>query len=122
MEYLSEEEYLPEVPCEIGVFPQFFARRSETIVLKEKVLSLSGDDFHVKLADGTPLLRVEGQVMSISDRKRVYDERDNHLFDIVKGHFHVHTTYWLEDPEGNEFMKVKNSLFQCTSPIPSSIA
>ena len=117
MEEISAAEDLPEVPCPIGIFPQFFTRGSETIVLKEKVLSFTGDDFHIKLANGMPLLRVEGQMMSISDRKRVYDEYDNHLFDIVKGHFHIHATYWLEDPEGNEIMKVQNSLFECTLVI-----
>lgn len=36
---------LAPVPQPIGVFSQFFANGPETLVLKEKVLSLTGDSF-----------------------------------------------------------------------------
>lgn len=100
---------LAPLPSPVGIFPQFFARGSETLVLKEKVLSLTGDDFHIKLANGTPILRVEGKVMSISGRKKVFDEQNNHLFDIVKEHFHIHATFRVEDAHGTKIMEVKSS-------------
>ncbi|KAJ4361695.1 hypothetical protein N0V95_001679 [Ascochyta clinopodiicola] len=101
---------LPPVPAPIAIFPQFIARAPETLVLKEKVLSLTGDDFHIKLANGTPILRVEGKVMSISGRKKVFDEQGGHLFDIVKEHFHLHTTFRVEDASGKKVVEVKSSL------------
>ena len=107
--------HLAQVPSPVGIFPQFFARGSETIVLKEKVLSLTGDDFHIKLANGTPILRVEGKVLSISGRKKVFDEQGNHLFDIVKEHFHIHTTFRIEDAQEKEIMKVKSSFKRMSS-------
>ncbi|CAN9410323.1 unnamed protein product [Alternaria alternata] len=55
---------LAPAPQPIGVFPQFLAAGPETLVLKEKVISLSGDSFSIKLANGTPVLQVEGKVMS----------------------------------------------------------
>lgn len=101
---------IAQVPSPVGVFPQFFARGPETLVLKEKVLSLTGDDFHIKLANGTPILRVEGKVMSISGRKKVFDEQGNHLFDIVKEHFHLHATFRVEDAQKRKIMEVKSSM------------
>lgn len=101
--------HLAPVPSPVGIFPQFFARGPETLVIREKVLSLSGDSFHIKLANGTPILRVEGKVMSISGRKKVFDEQGNHLFDIVQEHFHLHSTFRLEDPRGKKVMEVKSS-------------
>ncbi|KZM24766.1 uncharacterized protein EKO05_0003449 [Ascochyta rabiei] len=100
--------HLPQVPSPVGIFPQFFARGPETLVLKEKVLSLTGDDFHIKLANGTPILRVEGKVLSLSGRKKVFDEQGNHLFDIVKEHFHIHTTFRVDDANGKKIMEVRS--------------
>lgn len=97
---------------EVGIFKPFMAHNGSTIVLKEHVLSLTGDSFSVKLADGTPILQVEGKLLSISGRKKVSDMAGNHLFDIVKEHFHIHTTYAAEDPQGNKLMEVKSS-FKC---------
>ncbi|KAL6704126.1 hypothetical protein ACN47E_008789 [Coniothyrium glycines] len=100
---------LAPVPQPIGVFPQFFATGPETLVLKEKVISLTGDSFSVKLANGTPILQVEGKVMSISGRKKVTDMQGNHLFSIVKEHLHIHTTFAVEKASGEKVMEVKSS-------------
>ena len=97
-------------PHAIGVFPQFTAQRPETIVLREKVLSLSGDSFEIKTAQGQPILAVEGKVLSISGRKKVRDMQGNHLFSICKEHFHLHSTYVVEGPGGERIMEVKSSL------------
>ncbi|KAF2022347.1 hypothetical protein BU24DRAFT_488573 [Aaosphaeria arxii CBS 175.79] len=101
---------LPPVPQPIGIFDQFIARQPETLVLKEKVLSLSGDSFSIKLTNGSPLFQVEGKVMSISGRKTVRAMDGTHLFDICKEHFHLHTTYAVLDPNDNKIMEVKSTL------------
>ncbi|KAF2271235.1 uncharacterized protein EI97DRAFT_438021 [Westerdykella ornata] len=99
---------LAPVPQPIGVFQSFIARQTETIVLKEKVLSLSGDSFSIKLANGTPLFQVQGSVLSISGRKKVTDMAGNHMFDICKEHLHIHTTFAIKDPSGRKIMEVKS--------------
>jgi uncharacterized protein YxjI len=99
---------LQAVPQQIGIFDQYIARGPETIVLKEKVLSLSGDSFSIKLTNGTPLFQVEGKVMSISGRKTVRDMAGNHLFDICKEHMHIHTTFVIKDPKDQKIMEVKS--------------
>lgn len=99
---------LPPIPQATGLFPQFFTKGPEVIVLREKVLSLSGDSFSVKLANGTPILQVQGKVLSMSGRKRVSDMAGVHLFSIVKEHFHLHTTFLMQDPRGKTMVEVKN--------------
>ena len=101
---------LAPAPQPIGVFPQFFAAGPETLVLKEKVMSLSGDSFSIKLANGTPVLKVEGKVMSLTGRKKMFDMQGTHLFDIVKEKFHLHTTFAVEDASGGKIMEVRSSV------------
>ncbi|KAF4340873.1 LURP-one-related 10 [Fusarium beomiforme] len=100
---------LQTAPHQVGIFKNFIANQSETLVLKEKVMSLTGDSFDIKLANGQPILKVEGKVMSISGRKKVFDMNGNHLFSIVKEHLHIHTTFAVEDPQGVKLMEVKSS-------------
>ncbi|CAI9636467.1 duf-domain-containing protein [Alternaria burnsii] len=100
---------LAPAPQPIGVFPQFLATGPETLVLKEKVISLSGDSFSIKLANGTPVLQVEGKVMSLTGRKKMFDMQGNHLCSIVKEHFHLHSTYVVESAKGDKIMEVKSS-------------
>jgi uncharacterized protein YxjI len=106
---------LQATPRQIALFPQFIAVQPETLVLKEHVLSLSGDSFSIKLANGTPILQVEGKVMSISGKKKVCDMQGKHLFTIKKEHFHIHATYVVEGPAGEKLLEVKSS-FQCEYP------
>jgi len=100
---------LAPAPQTIGIFSQFFAAGPETLVMKEKVLSLTGDSFSIKLANGTPVLKVEGKLMSISGRKKMFDMQGKHVCSIVKEHFHIHTTYAVEDANGAKIMQVKSN-------------
>jgi uncharacterized protein YxjI len=101
---------LAPTPQPIALFPQFIARAPETIVLREKVLSLSGDSFEIKLASGSPILQVEGKVLSMSGKKKVRDMQGNHLFTIAKELFHLHATYVVDGPGGERLVEVKSSL------------
>lgn len=92
----------------IGVFPQFIAQRPETLVLKEKVLSLSGDSFGVKTLDGRVIIQVKGEMLSLSGRKHVLDAQGVPLFDIRKQHLTLHTTFYCENPQGQKFFQVKS--------------
>lgn len=100
--------FLAPVPQPIGVFQQFIAQQPETLVLKEKVISLTGDSFSIKLQNGTPVFQVEGKVMSLSGRKTFRDMQGNHMFDIVKEHLHLHTTYAILSPDNKKIMEVKS--------------
>lgn len=91
----------------IAICGQFVLNQPQTLVLKEKVLSI-GDSFDVNLDNGWPLLKVRGSLLSISGRKRVEDSQGTHLFDIVKEHLHLHTTYALKDPNQQKICEVKS--------------
>ena len=107
-------------PTPLGIFPAFIARQTEMLVIKEKVMSLSGDSFTIKLGNGQPIFQVNGNAFSLSGRKEVLDMSGKHLFTIRKRHFTIHSTYYVEDPAGNEIFEVAGK-FSCElRPTPSS--
>ncbi|KAF2495288.1 DUF567-domain-containing protein [Lophium mytilinum] len=99
---------LPPLSRDIGIFPPYIAQQSETLVLKEHVLSLSGDSFSIKTTDGRAIFQVKGEVMSLSGRKHLMDMSGSPIFDIRKEHLTLHTTYYGEDPSGNKILEVKS--------------
>ncbi|KAI1206333.1 DUF567-domain-containing protein [Annulohypoxylon truncatum] len=104
----------------LGIFTPFIARQGETMVLKEKVLSLSGDSFDITLSSGQPIFKVKGETLTLSNRMNFMDANGNHLFCIRKRHLSLHTTYYAEDPNGQELFEVQSkfrlggSKFICT--------
>lgn len=103
-------QQLPPVAQPIGIFDNFIARGTETIVLREKLLSLTGDSFDISLANGQPIFKVDGRTWSARGKKSMYDTQGNHLMDISKEIMHIHDTYVAKDPSGNKFLEIKNSL------------
>jgi len=53
----------------LGVHPQFCFPEEHVLHMKEKAFSLSGDDFIITTANGTPVCKCKGKVLSISDKK-----------------------------------------------------
>lgn len=98
--------FINPYPRPLGLFPGFMARQPETLMVKEKVVSLSGDSFTVKMVNGQPLFQVQGNAFSLSGRKEVMDMQGKHLFTIRKKHLALHTTYYAEDALGNEIFEV----------------
>jgi uncharacterized protein YxjI len=93
----------------VVLFEQFIATQPQVLVLKERIFSLSGDSFEIKFDNGAPFLKVTGAWPSLSGRKKVEDMQGNHLFDICKEHMHIHTTYFMKEPDGNKICEVKSS-------------
>lgn len=116
--------YLDPVVEPIALFEQFVAKEPQTLVLKEKVLSVSGDSFDIKLANGETLLKVHGAWVSLSGRKKVEDAHGKHLFDIVKEHLHIHSTYAIEDAHRKKICEIKSNLKCkcCYDPRPFEMA
>ena len=100
--------HLTPAPNAIGIYPQFFAQQSESLVLKEKVLSLSGDSFGIKTVDGRVLFQVKGEMLSLSGRKHFMDANGALLFDIRKQHLSFPACYYAEDPNGKRIFDVKS--------------
>ncbi|KAI0976641.1 DUF567-domain-containing protein [Xylaria arbuscula] len=99
---------LAPYPAPLGLFPHFIARQPESLVLKEKVMSLSGDSFDIKLVNGQPIFQVKGETFSLSGRKHFCDPAGNELFTIRKKLIALHSTFYAEDPNGNVIFEVKS--------------
>ncbi|RYC62886.1 hypothetical protein CHU98_g3335 [Xylaria longipes] len=95
-------------PTQLGLFPRFIARQPESLALKEKAISLSGDSFDVKLANGQPIFQVKGETFSFSNRQHFCDMAGNELFTLRKKLIALHATYYAEDPNGNVIFEVKS--------------
>jgi len=98
---------LMPLPNPVGLFDDFIAKQTETLILVEGMFSLGGS-FDITLANGVPLLQVRGKVLSLSNRKSVYDMANNHLFDIQKEYFHLFSTFALNGPSGVRIGQVKS--------------
>ncbi|KAF3941500.1 hypothetical protein ABW19_dt0200576 [Dactylella cylindrospora] len=99
---------LEPVSAQIAIFPQFVAQKTESLVLKEKVFSFSGDSFDIKTLEGNPVFKVQGKAMSLSGRKIVADTAGNELFHLRKEHLSIHTTFYGEDASGKKLFEVKS--------------
>ncbi|KAI8958265.1 DUF567-domain-containing protein [Daldinia sp. FL1419] len=99
---------LAPFPRPMGIFSPFFARQCETLVLKEKAMSLSGNSFDVSLPNGQPIFKVNGESVSLSSRMNVSDINGNFLFCIRKKHLTIHTTYYAENSNGDEIFEVRS--------------
>ena len=93
---------------QIGIYSQFITQQPEQLVLKEKVLSLSGDSFSIKTVDGRVVFNVKGDLLSLSGRKHLMDAQDVPLFDIRKQLVAIHATYYCENPQGERIFEVKS--------------
>lgn len=105
---------LPPVHPPIGrpqnINPQYETR----LILKEKVRSITGDAFDIKVDPGNgqqpqPIMKVDPSW--ITSRKSFYDMQGNHMFDLKKEYLHfVHAYMKLVDPEGKKFCEVKKNV------------
>ena len=53
----------------LGPLPQFFQPTEQTLQMKEKVFSLTGDDFSVTTVAGIHVCKCKGKVISLRDAK-----------------------------------------------------
>ena len=103
----SDQPLLPPLPGPIGVLPSFVASRPTTLVLKERILSWSGEDFHIRdVLTNETVLRVSGKVWSMSGAKKVMDAQGVHLFTIKREKWAMVPSFYAEDPSGGRFLDV----------------
>lgn len=92
---------------------QFINPNQETkLIIKEKVMSITGDAFDIKIDPQNgqppqPIFKVDPSW--ITSRKSFHDMNGNHLFDVKKEHFHlVHKYFKAVDPSGTKFFEIKS--------------
>ncbi|KAK6502037.1 hypothetical protein TWF481_009853 [Arthrobotrys musiformis] len=106
---------LQAVTTQVAIFPQFVAQKTEGLVLKEKVFSLSGDSYDITTVEKVPVFKVQGKKLSLSGRKVFADQQGNELFHLRKEHLSIHTTYYGEDASGKVLFEVKSKFSIGTS-------
>ncbi|KAJ7642245.1 tubby C-terminal-like domain-containing protein [Roridomyces roridus] len=94
----------------LGLFSQFCTQDQTTLVLKEKVISWSGEDFSVKDHLGNVVIKCEGKVLTMTDEKKFTDADGNHLFTLRNKLLHIHKTLEAEDPSGKVILKIKGAI------------
>ena len=97
---------LPPSARPLAVLPAYIAQNSETIVMKEKVMSLSDDAFFVKTIDGREVLKISADNFSLSHKKHVCDMANNPLFTIRHEIMSIPASYYAESPTGQKIFEV----------------
>ncbi len=94
----------------IGVLPAFTQHQQQMVLkVRERKLSLSGDDFSVKDAfTGQKIFEVDGKMVSMHSKKDIKDARGTKLFTLKKKLVAIHATYDGVSPEnGNTLFTIK---------------
>jgi len=99
----------------LALFPEFIARGPETLIMKEQVMSIGDDAFHVKTAAGATVLTISADALSLSRRKRVFAPDGTHLFTIRHHLISIPSSYYVENPAGERIFEIKGKLHLLTS-------
>lgn len=109
---------LPPVHPPVGR-PDFINPHGPTrLILKEKVMSITGDAFEITLDPGNgqqpqPIFKVKPNW--VTSKKQFCNMSNNHLFDLRKEHIHVFHEYMkLVDTNDNKFCQIKKNM-TCTA-------
>ncbi|CAG8981785.1 hypothetical protein HYALB_00004727 [Hymenoscyphus albidus] len=89
--------HLAPVNPPLGVNPNYCVGKQTTLVMKEKVFSLSGDTFHITDEAGLEVVQCRGTTFSLSDRKEFMDTRGNPLFSLRNKLIAIHKTFYAEE-------------------------
>lgn len=102
-------QQLAPYPSPLGVVPSCVARESETLILHEKILALSGDSFNVTTADGRPLFEIKGKRIAIGAMSKNFTDAQGNLLFCLRQHHVTFTTpsFYGEDPSGNRIFDVQ---------------
>jgi len=67
----------------VGCFQQWTQHQNEfTVKLREKVLSLTGNDFEITMPDGQPMFKIKGKALSLHRKKTMTDNQGNAILSI----------------------------------------
>lgn len=87
--------------------PAFYSPSPSTLQMKEKILSLSGDDFTITTTDGSPVCKCKGKVMSLHGTKAFTDMQGNELFTVKKKMLSIQKSFVCESPNSAASFEIK---------------
>jgi len=91
----------------LGVNPAYCVNKQTTLVMKEKVWSLSGDTFHIVDESNHEVVQCRGQTLSLSDRKEFASSTGQPLFSLRTRLLSLHKSFYAEAPSGETIFEVK---------------
>uniref|UniRef100_A0A6B2LHT7 Tubby C-terminal domain-containing protein n=1 Tax=Arcella intermedia TaxID=1963864 RepID=A0A6B2LHT7_9EUKA len=96
-----EDEYLPTYHAPVVVFGEKYVTDQQTIlIMKEKVLSLSGDSAKIKDFDGNIKYQIKGKLLTLHERSTLLDADKNFIAELEKKLASLHTRVKLKDATG----------------------
>ncbi|PBP26524.1 DUF567-domain-containing protein [Diplocarpon rosae] len=99
--------HLAPVNPPLGVNPAYCVGKQTTLVMKEKVWSLSGDTFHIVDENNHEVVQCRGTTFSLSDRKEFADASGRALFSLRTRLLSLHKSFYAEAPGGEVLFEVK---------------
>ncbi|TKA80401.1 hypothetical protein B0A55_01890 [Friedmanniomyces simplex] len=99
-------------PCTPALGPQpvsaqLYSPNQTTLVMKEKVFSLTGDDFTVRTVDGLDICKCKGKMVSAHDSKKFTDTTGTELFTLKNKMLSLHKSFHGDSPHGRHDFAVK---------------
>ncbi|KAE8446675.1 hypothetical protein EG329_011718 [Mollisiaceae sp. DMI_Dod_QoI] len=113
----SAPAHLAPINPPLGVNPNYCMNKQTTLVMKEKVWSLSGDTFHIVDENGLEVVQCRGQAMSLSDRKEFTSSTGAPLFSLRTKLLSIHKSFYAELPSGEILFEVKGKFSIGTSKM-----
>ncbi|KAF2211457.1 hypothetical protein CERZMDRAFT_112557 [Cercospora zeae-maydis SCOH1-5] len=80
-----------------------YSPQQVTLVLREKVFSLSGDTFTVQTVEGANVLQVKGKIASLHSKKTFTDMSGLEIFVLAEKKLKLFKTFHAESPAGHNF-------------------
>ncbi|KAK3116279.1 hypothetical protein LTR53_003531 [Teratosphaeriaceae sp. CCFEE 6253] len=85
------------------VSQHLYSPHQVTLIMREKVFSLSGDDFTIRTVDGLDVCKCKGKMVSARDSKKFTDTAGNELFTLKNKMLSIHKSFKGDSPHGNDF-------------------
>ncbi|CZS93917.1 related to DUF567 domain protein [Rhynchosporium graminicola] len=113
---------LPPIQPALGVNPAYCVNKQTTLVMKEKVWSLSGDTFHIVDENNHEVVQCRGQTFSISDRKQFASSTGQPLFSLRTRLLRLHKSFYAEGANGQVLFEVKGKFSIGSSKMVATFA
>jgi uncharacterized protein YxjI len=110
------QQHLAPVHPALGVNATYCLPHETTLVMKEKVWSLSGDTFHITDQNGVEVVRCKGSTFTLTDRKEFEDSQGRPLFSLRNKLITIHKHFYAEAPDGKILFNVKNKFSSPSTP------
>lgn len=107
---------LPPLPHALGVIPSFCVNGQKTLVMKEKVWTLTQDSFHIHDENNVEVLQCKAKLFSLHHQKYFYDMQGNELWSLKHKPLSIPRQYYGEGPDGREVFHVQGH-WHCLCPF-----